>query len=98
MLHPPRTKRAKQRRVKLLLTPCYFCGGASETWDHLLPVSRGGDNSINNKVPSCYRCNQTKRSRTEMEFVSYILSLDTEHPDYIPLRMELIDKARRLAS
>ncbi|HEX2269461.1 MAG TPA: HNH endonuclease [Pyrinomonadaceae bacterium] len=50
---------------------CQYCGGkkaASElTLDHILPRSRGGDNSPFNVVTACVSCNQRKGSRTPSE-------------------------------
>jgi 5-methylcytosine-specific restriction endonuclease McrA len=34
------------------------------TWDHVLPLSKGGTNEPENIVAACFRCNSTKRDRT----------------------------------
>ena len=50
---------------------CQYCGekkAASElTLDHILPRSRGGDNSPVNIVTACVACNNRKGSRTPAE-------------------------------
>src|SRR6267143_4657161 len=50
---------------------CQYCGekkGASElTLDHILPRSRGGDNSPVNVVAACIKCNNLKSNRTPGE-------------------------------
>ena len=50
---------------------CQYCGekkAASElTLDHILPRSRGGDNSPFNVVTACPSCNQRKGNRTPSE-------------------------------
>lgn len=46
---------------------CGYCGGRGTTIDHILPRSRGGQNSWKNTVASCERCNQDKGSRTPAE-------------------------------
>lgn len=50
---------------------CQYCGdkkAASElTLDHILPRSRGGDNSPFNVVSACVSCNQRKGNRTPSE-------------------------------
>ncbi len=39
-------------------TPCGYCFSEWATgWDHLIPVSHGGNNSKANRYPSCGRCN-----------------------------------------
>ena len=37
-------------------------------WDHVVPLSRGGCNSIGNLLPSCRRCNLQKNAKTLMEW------------------------------
>jgi 5-methylcytosine-specific restriction endonuclease McrA len=41
---------------------CAYCGGKPdyECIEHVVPLSRGGENTIYNVVPSCQRCNQAK--------------------------------------
>jgi len=47
------------------------CGYCSSTWnltiDHIIPKSRGGDNSWSNLVTCCYSCNLRKADRTPEE-------------------------------
>ena len=47
---------------------CMYCGGqfpsTQLTRDHVVPVSRGGDNVWENCVTACRRCNQAKDDRT----------------------------------
>ena len=41
---------------------CVFCGATPiQRWDHLIPVSRGGDTILGNIVPACARCDDSKR-------------------------------------
>lgn len=51
---------------------CYWCHAPltlSEcTKDHLTPRTRGGSDLIDNIVPACWRCNQSKSDMTEEEF------------------------------
>ncbi len=50
---------------------CQYCGekrGVAElTLDHILPRSRGGDNSPVNIVTACIKCNNRKSNRTPEE-------------------------------
>jgi 5-methylcytosine-specific restriction endonuclease McrA len=46
---------------------CGFCGGAAGTVDHVLPRSRGGENTWENTVAACGRCNNRKGNRTPAE-------------------------------
>jgi len=38
--------------------------------EHVMPVSRGGNNTMSNVVPACRRCNVRKNKRTLIEFVA----------------------------
>jgi hypothetical protein len=54
---------------------CQYCGakegegrrGARLTWDHVLPQSRGGQNTWENLVTACTSCNSRKGNRTPSE-------------------------------
>lgn len=49
---------------------CLYCQEELPlTPDHMVPISRGGSNSIENIVPSCRSCNQRKHTMTYDEFV-----------------------------
>lgn len=38
--------------------------------DHMVPLSRGGENAPDNLVPACQSCNSRKRNRTPLEFLA----------------------------
>ena len=50
---------------------CQYCGNHFNadklTLDHVVPKSRGGDNSWTNLVAACKKCNQKKGSKTPAE-------------------------------
>lgn len=48
---------------------CQYCGYAGDdlTLDHVVPRSRGGDDSWENIVTACVRCNVKKGNRTPKE-------------------------------
>lgn len=44
---------------------CMYCGAENPTrWDHLHPVSQGGDSTPGNLVPACGRCDDSKQDKT----------------------------------
>jgi 5-methylcytosine-specific restriction endonuclease McrA len=48
---------------------CAYCGeGGALTLDHIVPLSRGGTNGIDNCAPACWWCNRSKGDRTLEEW------------------------------
>ena len=46
---------------------CAYCGRTGNTWDHILPRSRGGRSTWTNTVAACLACNGLKADRTPEE-------------------------------
>lgn len=46
---------------------CGYCGASAATIDHVQPRSRGGEDSWENLVACCLRCNNIKGDRTPQE-------------------------------
>jgi 5-methylcytosine-specific restriction endonuclease McrA len=69
----PRQNRAVSRKSILLRDrmTCQYCGAVHQprglTLDHVVPKSRGGQNTWGNLVSACYPCNNRKASRTPEE-------------------------------
>ncbi|WP_437582411.1 HNH endonuclease [Paramicrobacterium sp. CJ85] len=53
--------------LKRDLHTCGYCGASATTIDHVIPRSRGGEDSWENLVACCLRCNSTKGNRTPAE-------------------------------
>ena len=54
---------------------CRYCGipltKLTVTLDHVIPVSKGGTNDMDNLVASCKPCNHAKDSMSVEEFLAY---------------------------
>ena len=54
---------------------CYYCGVVFEIGcmhvEHRIPFSRGGKHSLDNICQSCPKCNHSKRSKTDVEFIEW---------------------------
>lgn len=46
---------------------CAYCGRAAATIDHVQPRSRGGEDTWENLVAACVKCNNFKSDRTPQE-------------------------------
>jgi len=59
-----REYRALGRPTGLLCQMRILCNGApANTWEHRIPLSRGGTHHPSNMLPACGRCNSSKRNR-----------------------------------
>ena len=58
---------------------CQYCGGKTNDhrleWEHMVPRSRGGSDSIKNATLACHTCNQEKENRTPEEWLSDLQSM-----------------------
>lgn len=43
--------------------PCAYCSTPADSWDHVIPMSWGGPNTLDNLVPCCRPCNRRKSRR-----------------------------------
>jgi 5-methylcytosine-specific restriction endonuclease McrA len=60
---------AEVMRLYLKFGGCAYCGGSEDIQpDHVVPLSRGGSNSITNVVPACGPCNSDKGSKSLAEW------------------------------
>ena len=62
---------------------CQYCGGHGDTIDHIMPRSRGGEDSWTNCVCACAPCNRKKKNMTPEEAEMDLLSVPHK-PSAIP--------------
>jgi 5-methylcytosine-specific restriction endonuclease McrA len=62
------TERDKRRLLSRYCGNCAYCGTQkATTWDHVIPLKRGGRHSIGNLLPACLSCNLRKGVRVIVE-------------------------------
>lgn len=55
---------------------CAYCGATDRiTQDHVIPLSQGGTDSIENVVPACRSCNSSKGDKTPEEWGKWPIRL-----------------------
>jgi 5-methylcytosine-specific restriction endonuclease McrA len=71
---------------------CQYCGRKCPTedltFDHVIPVVKGGGKTWNNIVTCCFQCNHRKGGHTAEE-VGMRLIRTPKEPDRVPLAIEL---------
>lgn len=68
---PEPSEAAKARLVAEYSGCCAYCrDGKAECLDHVVPLTMGGLNEIENRVPSCLSCNGIKKDRPLLVFLS----------------------------
>lgn len=48
---------------------CVYCRDVATTWDHIFPVSKGGQTTPGNIVPCCISCNSSKKDREVFDWI-----------------------------
>ena len=65
--------RAVKDKFDRLGNKCVICGSTENiTIDHIVPITKGGTNDIDNLQPLCKSCNSSKNNKTMEEFLRYI--------------------------
>ena len=55
---------------------CCYCDAHATHLDHVMPISKGGEDIESNMVPACADCNLTKGAKTLAEWSESFRSLD----------------------
>ena len=65
---------------------CAYCEKENATtWDHIIPVSKGGKTEPGNIVPACVHCNSSKKNLDLVEWLKKKMSLHMDLFDILAL-------------
>ena len=69
-IHPSTILRENRLLVKGGADQCAYCNyhGEGLEWEHIIPLSRGGPDTIDNQVLACRHCNAEKSDRCPYEW------------------------------
>jgi 5-methylcytosine-specific restriction endonuclease McrA len=65
----PITPETQMNVLKEFDGKCAYCGDNSTTFDHIIPITKGGHSEIQNIVPACASCNPSKRNKNVFEWI-----------------------------
>jgi hypothetical protein len=65
----PRNAPLKGFKLSLRSDPCAYCKEPAESIDHIVPVSKKGENRFYNFTGACQPCNSRKSDRSLLEFL-----------------------------
>lgn len=49
---------------------CAYCNNPADTFDHIVPITKGGSSELENINPACASCNSSKKNRDLAEWLS----------------------------
>lgn len=68
---------------------CAYCPAPATTWDHIVPVSKGGRTAPGNMLPACNSCNSRKKALDVNDFIDrYDIAISVELEAAIALACE----------
>jgi len=68
-IHPSTILRENRLLVEEGVNKCVYCGcREGSEWEHIIPTSRGGPDTIDNQVLACRRCNAEKGDKCLYEW------------------------------
>ena len=83
----PAPKNLLGRVVRKYGRVCYLCNiSIADTVDHVIPKSKGGDNSINNLRPACQKCNNEKSNKSLPQFLKQKYGVEIKQTHVVAIR------------
>jgi 5-methylcytosine-specific restriction endonuclease McrA len=74
---------AKELVLELFDGQCAYCDARATSWDHVIPVSKGGKTVPGNMVPACLSCNSAKHDLPWLTWVERTPSMKLYTVEYL---------------
>ena len=90
----PHWKKLRLQVLRRDAYTCTYCGDVADQVDHVWPKSRGGEDTLENCVAACAKCNSAKRDKMDTVF----LAQTSTPPDLVSLLSPIqtnADKSRQ---
>ena len=97
--NPPQRKHTKRQVLQKIVQKvfdyfndeCAYCGTIADGIDHIIPRHKKGDNSPNNLVAACLKCNQDKDTQAVELWYT-----EEKHPKWTKYRCDQIKEWRTM--
>jgi len=66
----PHWKKLRLQVLRRDAYTCTYCGDVADQVDHVWPKSRGGEDTLENCVAACAKCNSLKRDKMDTVFLA----------------------------
>lgn len=100
-------ERQKRRQLKKQKWACWLCDRqmaglccpdlAMPTWDHVIPVSRGGENKLENKLLAHKACNLARGNLMPDQGREHVLALTEKHGPLYHLTTRKLARVMKLS-
>lgn len=71
-----KARKVSRPPTNIIMENCFYCGvkldHKTTHFDHIIPLSRGGEDSSNNKMEICARCNLQKNNQAPWEYIEWL--------------------------
>jgi CRISPR/Cas system Type II protein with McrA/HNH and RuvC-like nuclease domain len=66
----PHWKKLRLQVLRRDAYTCTYCGDVADQVDHVYPKSKGGEDTLDNCVAACAKCNSAKRDKLDTVFLA----------------------------
>ena len=91
----PHWKKLRLQVLRRDAYTCTYCGDIADQVDHVWPKSKGGEDTLDNCVAACAKCNSAKRDKMDTVFLAQLSTPPVLGSVLSPMRTNP-DKSRQI--